>query len=79
MGDKYTTETYGQAIRRAARKAGVPEWSPNRLRHTFATEVRKSHGLEAVQCCLGHAKASVTEIYAERDFALAARVVAEVG
>jgi len=77
--EKYDVVTYGRAIRRAAEKAGVASWSPHQLRHAFATEVRKTHGLEAVQCCLGHSKAAITEIYAERDFALAARVAGEVG
>jgi integrase len=78
-GDKYDRNSYGRAIRRAAEQAGVGAWSPHRLRHSFATEVRKSYGLEAVQVTLGHAKASTSEIYAERDFALAARVAKEVG
>ena len=42
-------------------------WAPNRLRHTRATEVRKQFGLEAAQVILGHAKADVTQVYAERD------------
>jgi integrase len=54
-------------------------WSPNRLRHTAATEIRKKFGLEAAQVVLGHATASVTQVYAERDLALAARVAREVG
>jgi integrase len=78
-GEKYDRNSYGRAIRRAAQKAGVPEWSPHRLRHSFATEVRKRFGLEAVQVTLGHARASTSEIYAERDQLLAARVAGEVG
>jgi hypothetical protein len=31
----------------------VPTWGPNRLRHNFATMVRKQHGLEAAQVALG--------------------------
>ncbi len=75
----YDVVTYGRAIRRAAILADVAPWSPHRLRHSFATEVRKSHGLEAVQVALGHSKADISQIYAERDFALAARVAADVG
>ncbi|QEG35254.1 tyrosine-type recombinase/integrase [Bythopirellula goksoeyrii] len=78
-GDKYDTRSYGRAIRRAAKAAGVPTWSPHRLRHSFATEVRKSHGLEAVQVCLGHSKADVTQVYTARNMALAAAVAAEIG
>jgi integrase len=54
-------------------------WSPNQLRHSAATEIRKRYGLEAAQVILGHSKADVTQIYAERDLALGARVAAEVG
>jgi len=54
-------------------------WSPNRLRHSAGTEIRKRFGLEAAQVALGHAKATTTEIYAERDYSLAARVAKEVG
>jgi integrase len=54
-------------------------WSPNQLRHTAATEIRKRFGLEASQVALGHARADVTQIYAERDHSLAARVAQEAG
>jgi integrase len=54
-------------------------WFPNQLRHTAGTEIRKQYGLEAAQTVLGHSKADVTEVYAERDYALAARVAKEVG
>ena len=59
--------------------APVPAWHPNQLRHTFATAVRKAHGLEAVQVLLGHSHAKVSEVYAERNEALAAKFAAEVG
>jgi len=54
-------------------------WHPNQLRHTFATRVRKEHGLEAAQVLLGHAKADVTQIYAERNELLAVDVAAKIG
>jgi integrase len=77
--EKYTTTSFGQAISRASETAGLKAWTPHQLRHSYATEVRKTHGLEAVQVTLGHSQASVTEIYAERDLALASRVAVEVG
>lgn len=76
---EYTPHTYAHAVRVAAGKAGAPHWHPNQLRHTFGTEVRKVHGLEAAQVLLGHARADVTQVYAERDTALAAKVAAEIG
>lgn len=54
-------------------------WSPNRLRHAKATEVRRSLGLEAAQVTLGHRNADVTQVYAERDQALAKRVALAAG
>jgi integrase len=78
-GAEYTVAAYGYAVRKAAGKAGVPHWHPNQLRHTFATAVRKAHGLEAAQVLLGHSRADVTQVYAERDTALAAAVAAKIG
>ena len=54
-------------------------WNPNQLRHTAATAVRKKYGLEAAQVFLGHSKADVTEIYAERDLDLARQIAREIG
>ena len=54
-------------------------WSPNQLRHAAASSVRRQFGLEAAQCVLGHAKADVTQVYAERDMALAAEVMGKIG
>ena len=54
-------------------------WHPNQLRHTFATRVRKQHGLEAAQVLLGHSRADVTQVYAEKNMELAAAVVAKIG
>jgi len=54
-------------------------WSPNRLRHSAGTEIRKKFGLEAAQVILGHASADVTQIYAERDLQKAVDIMREVG
>ena len=54
-------------------------WHPNQLRHSFATRVRKEHGLEAAQVLLGHARADVTQVYAERNEQLAASIASQVG
>lgn len=78
-GDRYTSGSYARAIARACRKAGVPEWAPNRLRHAVGTGVRERFGLEAAQVVLGHTKADVTQVYAERNHELARRVMAEIG
>ena len=54
-------------------------WSPNQLRHSAATDIRKRFGLEAAQVTLGHATADVTQVYAERDYAKAATIMREIG
>jgi integrase len=77
--EMYHTATYAAAIRRACDAVGIPRWHPNQLRHTFGTEARKRFGLEAAQVLLGHTKANVTEVYAERDMGLAAKVAEQMG
>jgi integrase len=59
--------------------AAIPHWHPHQLRHTHATEVRRRFGLEAAQVALGHSQAQITEVYAERDLALAANVARQIG
>jgi integrase len=54
-------------------------WSPNQLRHSAATEIRHRFGLDAAATVLGHARADVTQIYAERDMNLAASVARQIG
>lgn len=77
--DCYTNTTYRRAITRASRRAEVQHWTPNQLRHTYATVIRKRYGLEAAQILLGHSKADVTQVYAERDEQLAEKVAKEAG
>jgi integrase len=83
-GDRYTTNTYRRAVCygfKQARKAGIqiPHWHPHQLRHTRATELRARYGVEAAQVMLGHARADVTQVYAERDMELARRIAKETG
>jgi integrase len=54
-------------------------WNTNQLRHSYATKVRKEHGLEAAQVALGHSRADVTQIYAERNEALAITIASKLG
>lgn len=67
----YTTASYGKSIIYAIAKAAkakvtIPHWSPNQLRHSIGTEVRRTSGIEAAQAYLGHSKPDATLIYAER-------------
>lgn len=54
-------------------------WSPNQLRHARGTEVRAQFGLDAAQATLGHARCDVTQVYAEKNVALARDVAARTG
>jgi integrase len=56
----------------------VPRWSPNRLRHSRATELRP-YGLDVVKTVLGHSKVETTQIYSEKDLAAAMELMAKVG
>lgn len=78
-GERYDERALGRAIDQVCRREGIPLWHPNQLRHGVGTTVRARYGLEAAQAVLGHAEASVTQIYAERDMATALRVAAEMG
>ena len=92
---RYLRDAYRRAIARGIAKANrriqetadaagleaelLPTWHPGQLRHTFATEVRRRFGLEAAQILLGHSKADVTQVYAERDQGLAVSVMEAIG
>lgn len=78
-GAFYRPEAVAHAVAKACAKVGVPHWFPNMVRHAVATEVRRAHGLEAAQVLLGHARADVTQLYAEKNLALAAAVAAQRG
>jgi len=92
--EHYTGMSYGHAIVRAISTANrdncrnpeygpplptVSHWHPNQLRHLYATTVRRLFGLEAAQVAFGHSKAETTQIYAEKNEALAASVAAKIG
>jgi integrase len=78
-GNRYRRDSYARAISRACKAAGVSDWSPNRLRHNAATELRKKFGLETARTVLGHTDSSTTLHYAEADFASAREAIAAVG
>jgi integrase len=78
-GEKYTKESYARAVAKGCKRAGVPHWHPHQLRHAAGTEARERYGLEAAGAFLGHDKMSATEVYAERNLSLAAKVARELG
>jgi integrase len=68
-----------RAINRGCKRAGIPAWAPNRIRHSVGTVVRAKFGLEAAQVLLGHVHADVTQTYAERDMAKARELARLIG
>lgn len=91
LRDRYDVDSYRRAITYGIRKANrerlkadpaaveIPHWHPHQLRHTRATAIRQRYGLEGAQVALGHQKADVSQIYAERDLRLAVRIASEAG
>jgi integrase len=78
-GSRYTKDSYRVAIQRVCREVGIPLWSPNQLRHSQATEIRKRFGVEGAQAVLGHSELGVTQVYAERDASRAREIMTQVG
>jgi integrase len=78
--DRYDTNTYRRRIAEVCEANGIPKWSPNQLRKSFATEARKVGSLEHAQSALGHTTKETTErYYAEVDMSLADEVVRKIG
>jgi integrase len=78
-GSRYTSASYRRAIHRGCEKADIEKWSPNRIRHTASTEIRKRFGIDAARAVDGHGSASTTEVYAELDLNKAIEVMRAVG
>jgi integrase len=95
LGDSYNTLSYGRAIRygclkawpmpksatKAKRRQWIAKyvWSPNQLRHTMATDVRRQFGLEHAATVLGHSELTVTQVYAEADRLKAIDITRQIG
>jgi integrase len=77
--ERYDKNSYRHAIAVACARAGIKPWGPNRLRHSAGTEIRRQFGLEAAQVILGHARADVTQVYAETNVAAAMEVMRRIG
>jgi integrase len=92
--DIYDVNSYRRAITRACDKADlwakggvvianderiVPCWNPGQLRHTAATNLRRTYGLEGAQTVLGHASLQATQIYAEKNNEIARQIAAKIG
>lgn len=54
-------------------------WHPNQLRHSFATRIRRDHGVETACVLLGHSKIETTQIYAETNLNTAIQIARKEG
>ena len=86
--DHYDTSSYQGVIDYGIKRANksrngkgrsCPTRFPLQIRHSRGTEVRRLYGLDAAQAALGHARADVTEVYAEKNLELAIRIAKEMG
>lgn len=75
----YTNNSYGRAIKRACKRAGIDYWHPHQLRHAAADRARDAFGLDAAQAVLGHKTANTTEIYAKVKRTLAKKAAEDLG
>jgi integrase len=78
-GLQFSTDDINHAIKRACKRAGIPEWHTHQLRHTAALEVSRQHGLEAARAVLGHKSLQMSADYAGHDKQTAAAVMAKIG
>jgi integrase len=78
-GDRYSRCAPNNAIRRACEAAGVPRWTLAQLRHSRATELRETYGLDVAAAVLGHAKPSMTAHYSRTALAHAIDAMREAG
>lgn len=77
--ERYDVGSYRRCVTRVCEAHGIPAFSLHQIRHTAATVIRREHGLEAAQLMCGHARADVTQLYAETNAAKALEVAAQIG
>jgi integrase len=78
-GLRYTVNNLQQAVRRACRRAAIPEWSILQIRHARATDVRERYGIEGTAAALGHRRVETSQIYAEKNDKLSRDIAREIG
>lgn len=54
VSDRWDVKAYARAVARTCEEEGIERGSPNQLRHTCATAVRRRFGLAAARAVLGH-------------------------
>lgn len=75
----FTADYLDYSVRRACRRAGIPGWTPNQLRHVVATKVQSQYSLDAARAILGHSSAQMTTRYAAHDLKAASEIMGAIG
>ncbi len=65
-GRQFSVDSLGQSLRRACGRAGVPNFSANRIRHTAATMADSRCDLQTASDLLGHMELRTTARYVGR-------------
>ncbi len=78
-GEVYTCSALNHALGYACAKAGVPHFSPYRLRHNAATRLLEEFGPDVARVILGHKTFNMLPIYAVDALKKAAEAVGKVG
>lgn len=71
--------TFSNRLKRACDELKIPRFTGHWLRHSAATDIRETHGLDGVQVILGHASADTSQIYAHLSVQKAMEIARQVG
>ena len=63
----YLSDALEEEIRVVCQREGIEKWSPYRIRHTIATRVAKTYGMDVAQLLLGHTSTATTSRYVHPD------------
>jgi integrase len=77
--ERYDPRAIAHAVYAACRKHGLEHWHPHQLRHTKATEIRRSFDPDTARAVLGQKSIKVTEHYAQLDLSKAVEVARKLG
>jgi integrase len=77
-GERFTPDSYSQAIARTCRTQKLPHWCPYQLRHAAGARARRIAGLDAAQALLGHRTMAMTEHYSRLTVEDVVKVAAQV-
>jgi len=78
-GERYTPDSYAQAVARACEAHSIPHWHPYQLRYTAGLRVRRRLGSDKARALLGHRSVNMTEHYTRLTSVDVAAVAAECG